>query len=140
MALDMGADAFVLYGDSEADEVVAALGGGADIVYECVGSPGFLGKGVQHARLYGQVISLGFGTSPDPVVPSQASFKAVTLQFPAGYSLNDFRYVAHAMNGGHVDPKMMITSVIPLDAFPGMFDRLRGPNDETKVHVAPTPD
>jgi (R,R)-butanediol dehydrogenase/meso-butanediol dehydrogenase/diacetyl reductase len=140
MALAMGADAFVPYGDSEADEVVEALGGAADIVYECVGSPGFLSKSVQHARLYGQVISLGFCTSPDPITPSQASFKAVTLQFPAGYSLKDFRYVARAMKAGHVDPTTMVSSVVPLDAFPEMFDRLQGSNDETKVHVAPVPD
>jgi (R,R)-butanediol dehydrogenase/meso-butanediol dehydrogenase/diacetyl reductase len=140
MALAMGADAFVAYGDSELDEAVEALGGPADVVYECVGSPGFLSKSVQHARLYGQVISLGFCMSPDQIVPSQVSIKGVTLQFPAGYSLNDFRYVAHAMNAGHVDPKMMISSVIPLDAFPDMFARLQGPNNETKVHVAPVPD
>jgi (R,R)-butanediol dehydrogenase/meso-butanediol dehydrogenase/diacetyl reductase len=140
MALAMGADALVPFGEDETEAVVEALGGPADIVYECVGSPGFLSKSVQHARLYGQVISLGFCMSPDPITPSQAAFKAVTLQFPAGYSADDFRYVAHAMNTGHVDPKMMISSVIPLGAFPEMFDRLLGPNNETKVHVAPAPE
>jgi (R,R)-butanediol dehydrogenase/meso-butanediol dehydrogenase/diacetyl reductase len=140
MALAMGADAFVPYGDNEAEEVVEALGGPADIVYECVGSPGFLSRSVQHARLFGQVISRGFCMSPDQITPSQASFKAVTLQFPAGYSVNDFRYVAHAMKAGHVDPAMMISSVVPLDAFPEMFGRLLGPNDETKVQVAPVSD
>jgi (R,R)-butanediol dehydrogenase/meso-butanediol dehydrogenase/diacetyl reductase len=140
MALAMGADAFVPYGEGEQQAAADALGGPPDIVYECVGAPGFLQKAVRHARLYGQVISLGFGASPDPITPSEAAFKAVTLQFPAGYSLADFRYVARTLKQGHVDPKRMISSVVPLSECPEMFDRLQGSHAETKVQIAPTPD
>lgn len=137
MCLRMGADAFVAYGDSEREEVIEALGGPADVVLECVGVPGMLGKALDHARLLGQVLSLGFCTAPDPVVPAVAGFKGVSLQFPVGYSPKDFAYVAQSMCSGHVDPKVMISRVVPLDDFPATFDRLLEANHEHKVQVAP---
>jgi (R,R)-butanediol dehydrogenase/meso-butanediol dehydrogenase/diacetyl reductase len=39
------------------------------------------------------------------------------------------------MDKGHCDPKAIITNDIPLAGLPQMFDVLRGPNNETKVHV-----
>ncbi len=137
MALKMGADAFVSYGENEHGEVAEALGGAPDVVFECVGVPGMLGKGIEHARLMGQVLSLGFGSAPDPVVPAVAGFKGVSLQFPTGYSLQDFSYTAQTMLDGHVDPKAMISNVVGLDDFAAMFGRLMGPNSENKVQLAP---
>ncbi len=137
MALQMGADGFVQYGDNERDEVVEALGGQPDIVFECIGSPGFLMKGIEHARTLGKVMSMGFCTSPDQVVPAVAGFKGVSLQFPVGYSLKDFQYVADVMDKGFIDPKVLISSVVSLDELPATFETLRGPNRETKVQVAP---
>lgn len=82
MALDMGADAFVQYGDNEVGEVVEALGGQPDIVFECVGNPGFVMKGIQHVREFGQVISMGFCTAPDQFVPAVAGFKGIRCNSP----------------------------------------------------------
>ena len=137
MALRMGANAFVGFGENENDEVIEALGGEPDIVFECVGSPGFVMKGIQHVRNFGQVISMGFCTAPDHLVPAAAGFKGVSLQFPVGYSLQDFRHVADVMDAGHVDPKVLISSVITLDELPAVMEQLRGPNNETKVQVKP---
>ena len=136
LALRFGADAFVQYCDDEINEVIEALGGSPDIVYECVGAEGLLQKAVMHARLFGQVISMGFCISPDQVIPAIASFKAVTMKFPVGYTLQDFQYVADRMDSGHVDPKTMISSAIALDDLPAHFEALRGPNNETKMQVA----
>ena len=137
MSLEMGASDFVQYGENEIKEVNAALGGQPDIVFECVGNPGFVMKGVQHVRDFGQVMSMGFCTAPDQFVPAVAGFKGVSLQFPVGYSLKDFHYVADVMNAGHVDPKILITSVVTLDDLPTTFEKLRSPSNETKVQVAP---
>ena len=133
----MGADAFIRYGQNEVEAVTAALGGRPDIVFECVGSPGFLMKAVEHVRDFGQVMSMGFCTAPDQLVPAVTGFKGVSLRFPVGYSLKDFEYVANVMDKGHVDPKMLITSVIPLSELPGRFEALRGPGTETKVQIRP---
>lgn len=137
MALKMGADALVQFGENENEAIVEALGGQPDIVFECIGNPGFLMKGLQFVRDLGQIISLGFCTSPDQVVPAVAGFKGVSMQFPVGYTLQDFQYVADVMDKGHVDPKTLISSVVALDNIVATFDKLRGSNQETKVHVSP---
>jgi len=137
LARAMGADAFVTYGADEVAETTEALGGPADIVLECVGVPGMLDKAARHARLMGKVLSLGFCMTPDSIVPATVGFKGLTLQFPVGYSLKDFRHVADAMLGGHVDPKIMISRVLPLAEFPDTFARLLDNNTENKVQVAP---
>jgi L-iditol 2-dehydrogenase len=135
MVLEMGADAFVPFGDNELGEVIEALGGPPDIVYECVGAEGMLGKAIQHVRPYGEIVSLGFCTSPDPIIPGVASYKCATMKFLVGYSMREFLYIADQMDKGHVDPKAIITNDIPLLDLPKMIDALRGPNEETKVHV-----
>jgi len=135
LCLEMGADAFVQFGDNEVGEVIEALGGSPDIVYECVGVEGMLSKAIMHAKLYGTVTSLGFCTHPDPVMPAMASYKCVTVQFLVGYTMREFLYIADQMDKGHTDPKAIITDKIPLLELPAMMEHLRGPNTETKVHV-----
>ncbi|MCB2077018.1 MAG: alcohol dehydrogenase catalytic domain-containing protein [Novosphingobium sp.] len=135
LCLAMGADAFIKYGDNEIGEVMEALGGSPDIVYECVGAEGMLGKAVMHAKQFGKIVSLGFCTAPDPVMPAIASYKCASIQFLVGYTMREFLYIADQMDKGHVDPKTIITNEIPLSSLPDMMDTLRGPNNETKVHV-----
>ncbi len=135
LALAMGADAFVAYGDAETGEVRQALGGSPHVVVECVGAEGMLSKAITHSAPFGRIISLGFCTAPDPVIPALASYKCVSMQFAVGYTMNEFLYIADHMDKGHVDPKAIITSEISLNDLPAMLGALRGPNDETKVHV-----
>jgi threonine dehydrogenase-like Zn-dependent dehydrogenase len=135
LALEMGADAFITYGDNEIGEVAEALGGAPQFVFECVGAEGMLGKAVMHAAQFGKIVSLGFCTSPDPIIPGIASYKCVSMQFAVGYSMKEFHYIADQMDKGHCDPKAIITNEIPLLELPAMFDTLRGSNNETKVHV-----
>lgn len=137
MALAMGADALVQFGDGESEAVQQALGGQPDIVYECIGNPGFMMKSLQHVRELGQVISMGFCTAPDQIVPALAGFKGVSMQFPVGYSLKDFQHVADVMDSGHIDPKVLISSVTPLTDIVSTFAMLRQANSETKVQIAP---
>jgi threonine dehydrogenase-like Zn-dependent dehydrogenase len=137
LCLEMGADVFVAFGDGEVGEVVEALGGAPDVVYECVGVPGMLTKAITHAKLYGTVTSLGFCTHADPVRPALGAYKCVTVQYLVGYTMKDFRYVADQLDSGHADPKATITSTAALIDLPATIDLLRGPNAETKVQVLP---
>jgi len=138
LCLQMGANAFVSYGDNEIGEAIEALGGAPQFVFECVGAEGMLSKAVMHVAQFGKIVSLGFCTSPDPVIPGLASYKCAAMQFAVGYSMKEFIYIADQMDKGHVDPKAIITNDIPLAGLPGMMDQLRGPNAETKVHVCMT--
>jgi len=90
--------------------VAGARGGEPDVVFECAGAPGLLGKAIEHVRVLGQVVSLGFCTSPDPVVPGLAGYKGATLCFPMGYTARDFEDAADAMLAGHADPKTIVTN------------------------------
>jgi L-iditol 2-dehydrogenase len=135
LSLAMGADAFVAYGEGEIDAVGEALGGPPEVLFECVGAEGMLSKAVTHAAQFGRIVSLGFCTAPDSIIPGVASYKCVSMQFAVGYSMREFLYIADQMDKGHVDPKTIITRDIALDELPQMFATLRKPNDETKVHV-----
>lgn len=135
LALAMGADAFVCYGENETGEAREALGGAPQIVLECVGAEGMLSKAVAHASQFCRIISLGFCTAPDPVIPAIGSYKCLSLQFAVGYTMKEFLYIADQIDKGHADPKAIITRDISLDSLPAMFEELRGPNQETKVQV-----
>jgi len=141
LCMAMGADAFIPYGDNEIGEVIEALGGSPKFVLECVGAEGMLMKATMHVAQFGKIVSLGFCTSPDPVIPGMASYKCASMQFAVGYSMKEFLYIAEqldrdAIAGANLpDIKQLITCDIPLLDLPAMMERLRGPNEETKVHV-----
>lgn len=136
MALAIGVDSFVATGEGEVERVIDALGGSPDIVLECVGAVGLLNQSITHVKPFGKVLSLGFCTSPDPVIPGIAAFKQVTISFPLAYTPEEFAMVADLMLAGKLDPRVMVTSTITLPDLPETFERLRGPNDQTKVLVS----
>lgn len=142
LCLEMGASAFVPFGESEGNEVTEALGGAPQVVLECVGAEGMLMKAVAHAAPFARIVSLGFCTAPDPVIPALASYKCVSMQFAVGYSMKEFLYIADMLDrdrihgGGHVEPAAIVSANIGLEDMPAMFEALRGANNETKVHVA----
>lgn len=135
LALEMGADAFVAFGPDEAGEVIEALGGAPDLVLECVGAPGMLAKAVTHVRPFGQIVSLGFCTAPDPVMPALAAYKCAAIRFVVGYGPDEFRHSANSFDKGHVDPGVVISRTVMLEDLPATMAALRQPNAETKVHV-----
>jgi threonine dehydrogenase-like Zn-dependent dehydrogenase len=135
LALAMGADAFVAYGEAEIGEAREALGGEPRFVLEAVGAEGMLGKAIAHVAPFGTVLSLGFCTAPDAIVPAMASYKCAAMRFAVGYSMREFLTIADQMDKGHCDPKAIVTDRVALADLPTTFTRLRGPNEETKVHV-----
>ena len=135
LVLAMGADAFLEYGEDEQGRVIEALGGSPSVVFEAVGAQGMLAKAIGHSAQFGRVVSLGFCTSPDPIIPAIGSYKCVSIHFAVGYSMREFLYIADQMDKGHADPKAIITSEVPLSEMPAAFEALRRPNQETKVHV-----
>ncbi len=134
-ALAMGADAFLPFGPDEAGEAIEALQGPADLVLECAGAEGMMARAISHVKPFGRIVSLGFCTAPDPIMPALASYKCADLRFLVGYGPDEFRASADAFDKGHADPRAIITNVIPLDDLPAMMTALRGANSETKVQV-----
>jgi len=135
LALEMGADSFISYGDNEIAEAIEALGGSPQVVFECVGAEGMLNKAVMHAAQFGNILSLGFCTAPDAVIPAIASYKCASMQFAVGYTMKEFIYIADQMDKGHCDPKAIINNEASLASMPEIFEALRNPNTDTKVHI-----
>lgn len=135
LCLQMGADAFVEASDDDVSEVIEHLGGKPEIVFECAGAEGMLNAAARHAATYGTVVSLGFCTAPDTIMPAMAAYQCLTYKFLVGYRMAEFTYIADQMDKGHIDPKLIVTSEIGLAALPQTFAALRAPNQETKVHV-----
>jgi (R,R)-butanediol dehydrogenase/meso-butanediol dehydrogenase/diacetyl reductase len=104
-------------------------------VFEAVGADGMLGGAIGHVAPFGKVVSLGFCTAPDWVVPAIASYKCAAMQFAVAYSMREILYIADWMDKGHCDPKAIVTTEIALAGLPAMFETIRTPNEETKVHV-----
>ena len=93
---------------------------------------------LSEVRRKGIVMSLGFCTSDDPIVPGLAGMKQVELRFAVAYTLAGFEHAARELDRDALpDPRVIISDTFGLDAFPGVIDELRGPNDYSKVHLDP---
>ena len=139
LARQMGADAFVApsAGEDLAALVARELSGPPDVVFECAGQVGLLGQAVHCVKPQGDVVSLGFCTSPDAVLPALATWKEVRILFSMTYSVQEFAYVAESLAAGNVVPRALITSTVSLKEFPATLDALRGPSEQVKVMVDP---
>ncbi|WP_313807617.1 alcohol dehydrogenase catalytic domain-containing protein [Sphingobium sp.] len=137
LAVQMGASGFETLGEGEGERIASALGGMPDIVLECTGAIGMTQKAIELVAPGGMLVSLGFCTSPDPILPSLATWKQVTIKFSFAYDLREFQHCADMLGAGHVEPRLMISKTVGLDAFPDLFEALRAGANETKVHVDP---
>jgi 2-desacetyl-2-hydroxyethyl bacteriochlorophyllide A dehydrogenase len=139
MARAIGADAF-LTPDPErslAELSIEALGGPADIVFECSGMPGSLDQAVSAVKRRGTIASPGFCWTPDSFSPIWAMLKEVTISFTNMYDTREFEIAIGALDNGHVEPRAMITDVVALDGAPLAFEELRGRNNQCKVMIKP---
>jgi threonine dehydrogenase-like Zn-dependent dehydrogenase len=135
----MGADVFVVpeTGQDLAALTADALEGAPDVVFECAGQKDLFAQAIQCVKPQGDVIVLGFCTVRDQFVPAVAVWKEVRIQFAVTYSLQEFTHVANVFDAGHVEPRMMITDRISLDALPEVFEALRTRSTQCKVMVNP---
>jgi threonine dehydrogenase-like Zn-dependent dehydrogenase len=137
VALDVGAHAYATLGENEGEQIDTLLGGKPDLVFECVGVVGMLGKAVERVRPSGTIVSMGFCTSPDSVVPAIATFKQIRLLFSMAYTVAEFEEVARTLDRGHLEPRKMITETVGLAALPATIEGLRTNATQIKVQVEP---
>ena len=139
MARSMGADNFLTPDPERSfpDQVAAALGGPADIVFDCAGAPGSLDQAVSAVRRYGTIASPGFCWVPDSFSPLWAMLKDVTIRFTNMYNTRDFETAIGALDQGHVAPRTMVTDVVTLNEAPAAFEMLLERNHQCKVMIRP---
>ncbi|MEE8496820.1 MAG: alcohol dehydrogenase catalytic domain-containing protein [Xanthomonadales bacterium] len=135
-ALSMGATGFVCDREEPAAAGVKALGGLADIVFECVGIPGVIAQAVDQVRIKGTVLLLGLCTQPDTFIPFVALSKEVRLQTSAFFTQQEYHTALDALSAGAAEPRHMVTDTIMLDQVPEVFESLRTRTHQCKVLIS----
>jgi (R,R)-butanediol dehydrogenase / meso-butanediol dehydrogenase / diacetyl reductase len=136
-ARDMGASGFVVDPADPIGGAERALGGKADIVFECVGMPGLIAQAVGQVRARGTILLLGLCTKPDTFNSFAMLSKEVRLITSAFFTRQEFEEALDVLNAGAAEPRLLVTDTISLSDTPQRFEALRKRTHECKVLIAP---
>jgi threonine dehydrogenase-like Zn-dependent dehydrogenase len=113
-------------------------GVGADVVIECAGVPESLGLCLTLVRAGGQVLNLGAGGGPLPVVPAMLAVREINLASSLAYTADEARTVLGYLADGRFTTEGMVSDIIPLaDLVEKGLERLVVDRSLVKVAVAP---
>ena len=126
-ALRLGADAVV---DAAAEDVVdqvrAALGESADVVFDCVAIQSTMDQAIAMALKAGTVVVVGVPVGPVTVPLPEIQDQQVRVQGSATYLPEDYREAIEILASGEVSADDMVTATFPLaqvsDAFAAAID------------------
>lgn len=136
-ALGMGADVFVVDPADPIGSAERAMGGKADVVFECVGIPGLIDQAVQQVRNRGTVLLLGLCTRPDPINSFAMLSKEVRLVTSAFFTVAEYQASLDALAAGAIEPRLLVTDTIALGETPEVFESLKRRTNQCKVLIAP---
>lgn len=136
-ALQMGAHEFVVDPADPVGSAERALGGKADVVFECVGVPGLIAQGVEQVRADGTIVLLGLCTRPDTFSSFAMLSKQVKLVTSAFFTRQEYEAALDALDRGAVEPRLLVTETISLGATPDVFESLRRRTNQCKVLIDP---
>jgi (R,R)-butanediol dehydrogenase/meso-butanediol dehydrogenase/diacetyl reductase len=136
-ALGMGADVFVVDPEDPVGSAERALGGKADVVFECVGLPGLIDQAVRQVKNRGTVLLLGLCTRPDPINSFAMLTKEVRLVTSAFFTVPEYRAALEALAQGAIEPRLLVTDTVSLAETPQVFESLKHRTSQCKVLIAP---
>lgn len=136
-ALAMGATGFVIGPADPVGGAERALGGKADIVFECVGIPGLIAQAVDQLRNRGTILLLGLCAKLDTFNSFAMLSKEVRLITSAFFTTQEYEAALDALDAGAAEPRLLITDTISLADTPGRFEALRTRTKDCKVLIAP---
>jgi (R,R)-butanediol dehydrogenase / meso-butanediol dehydrogenase / diacetyl reductase len=136
-AIGMGATGFVVDRADSIGSAERALGGKADIVFECVGIPGLIEQAVGQVRNRGTILLLGLCTKPDTFNSFAMLSKEVRLITSAFFTRREYEAALDALNAGAAEPRLLVTDTISLADTPAIFEALRHRTHACKVLIAP---
>jgi (R,R)-butanediol dehydrogenase/meso-butanediol dehydrogenase/diacetyl reductase len=136
-AIEMGADVFVVDPADPVGSAERALGGKADIVFECVGVPGLIARAVDQVRPRGTILLLGLCTRPDTINSFAMLSKEVRLVTSAFFTVPEYRASLDALAEGAIEPRLLVTDTISLSETPEVFESLKHRTSQCKVLIAP---
>jgi (R,R)-butanediol dehydrogenase/meso-butanediol dehydrogenase/diacetyl reductase len=136
-AFRMGASSFIVDPDDPIGSAERALGGKADVIFECVGAPGLIDQAVQQVRGRGTVLLLGLCTRPDPINSFAMLSKEVRLVTSAFFTVPEYEASLEVLAQGAIEPRLLVTDTISLAETPEVFESLRRRTSQCKVLIAP---
>lgn len=136
-ALQLGAHDFVADVTDPVGASRRALGGDADVVFECVGAPGLIDQAVQQVRNRGTILLLGLCMRPETFNSFRMLTKEVGLVTAAFFVQQEFEAALDALASGAAEPRLLITDTITLEATPTVFESLKKRTSQCKVLIAP---
>jgi (R,R)-butanediol dehydrogenase/meso-butanediol dehydrogenase/diacetyl reductase len=127
--------------DPEREDLAGVLAGGApdgvDVAFEAVGARGLIQQCIERVRFRGRVVVAGVCITPDTFQPGPAVLKEAALHFVLAYEKRDFQRTVELLDRGRLQPSVLITDRIGLDAVPDAFAAPEHPTDQCKVLVRP---
>jgi (R,R)-butanediol dehydrogenase / meso-butanediol dehydrogenase / diacetyl reductase len=139
LAMNMGADSFFTADTPDLPQQLAGASGGMPhTVFECVGHEDSLQSALQYTGPRGQVVVLGVCFGETRFTSLTALIREASVHFAMFYSRRDFELAVESFEAGHLEPRQMISTTIPLAQMPDVFEQLRGTTPYCKVHVDPT--
>ena len=136
-ALAMGADAFAMDPADPVGAAERALGGKADVVFECVGITGLIAQAVDQVRVKGTILLLGLCTRPDTFNSFAMLSKEVRLVTSAFFKRQEYEAALDALDAGAAEPRLLVTDTIALGEVPSVFEGLKHRTHQCKVLIAP---
>jgi (R,R)-butanediol dehydrogenase / meso-butanediol dehydrogenase / diacetyl reductase len=136
-AMAMGATGFLAEPADPVGSAERALGGKADIVFECVGLPGLIAQAVEQVRNRGTILLLGLCTKPDTFNSFAMLSKEVRLITSAFFTRGEYETALDVLNAGSAEPRGLVTGTISLEDTPTAFEALRTRSHQCKVLIAP---
>ncbi|TIX51181.1 alcohol dehydrogenase catalytic domain-containing protein [Alteraurantiacibacter aquimixticola] len=137
LALEMGANVFVVDPENPVESAIEGLGGEADIVFECVGIPGLIDQAVKQVRPDGSIVLLGLCTRPDTIHTFPMLSRQVRLITSAFFTVPEFEAALDALDQGAIQPRLLVTDTIDLANTPDVFESLKKRTNQCKVLIAP---
>ncbi|MBT2186976.1 alcohol dehydrogenase catalytic domain-containing protein [Sphingobium nicotianae] len=136
-ALEMGATDFVVDREDPIGASTRALGGLADIVFECVGIPGLIAQAVAQVRPRGTILLLGLCNQPDTFNSFAMLSKEIRLVTSAFFTRGEYEASLDALERGAAEPRAMVTQTISLAETPDIFESLKRRTHQCKVMIDP---
>jgi threonine dehydrogenase-like Zn-dependent dehydrogenase len=126
-------------GDALEGKIKALYGGiGADVVFECAGTPQALSTALSLVRGAGQVLLLGVSGEETPLVEAMLIQREIELKASLAYSEDEIRLCLDFLAQRRFNTEGMVSDIISLDDIVEKgFERLVSTKGLIKVVVAP---
>ncbi|WP_395067889.1 alcohol dehydrogenase catalytic domain-containing protein [Paraburkholderia silvatlantica] len=134
-AMEMGATAFVCGREDPVGDARRALGGAADVVFECAGVPGLIAQSVEVLKPRGTLLLLGLCTQADSFVPFAALSKELRIQTSAFFDQREYEAALDVLASGAAEPRLLVSAEVGLVELPSMFEQLKRSSPHCKVMI-----